>query len=378
MNALTLLMSLRRTGLLLLACVAIPAADPPPVPDPLGLGERLAIIDLLQETYHIHPAAGETLEQLQARYAAAWSKTQTPEQREDAELKERMQRLRRHISDNFGQVADPNLDEAGLIVLLRRLKNDAQNRASSAEQAIDPPRERRSTSPAPVAAAPPVERQPNVPSTEPASPPTVTVKRLTFTAEGVTDCLYWNDGPRALLVVKFGQDHNGAFAGIPEKTWGIVSRAKTAHRVVALLGHGNGTGIARNSIEDHLKVNRNFYETVGGQLPERKVECLLFGSCSAHNPDQMSVMRDGLGYYPTWKVAGGSRNLMNGAVFLAAFNTIIDLPENRPFRGFFRFTPSDVEVSSVGEVGLDGKRDEVSKWTVGIFATGGLSVTKNP
>jgi hypothetical protein len=378
MNAWTASLSLRRLGLLLLACLAIPAADPPPVPDPLGLGERLALIDLLQETYHIHPGAGETLEQLQARYVAAWSKTQTPEQREDAELQERMQRLRRHISDNFGQLADPNLDEAGLIALLRRLKNEAQNRAPSAEQVIDPPGERRTTAPAPVVAAPPVDRRSNAPSTEPTSPSTVTVKRVTFTAEGVTDCLYWNDGPRALLVVTFGADHNGAFAGIPEQTWGIVSRAKTAHRVVALLGHGNGTGIARKSIEDHLKVNRNFYETVGGQLPARKIECLLFGSCSAQNPDQMSVMRDGLGYYPTWKVAGGSRNLMNGAVFLAAFSTIIDLPENTPFRGFFRFTPSEVEVSSVGEVGLDGKRGDVSKWTVGISPTGGLSVTQNP
>lgn len=365
-------------GLLLLACVAIPAADPPPVPDPLGLGERLALIDLLQETYGIHPATGETLEQLQKRYADAWSKTRTPEQREEAEQLERMQRLRRHISDGFGQTADPTLDEAGLIALLRRLKTEAQDRAPSAEQAIDPPSERRTASPAPVATAPPAVRRPAPSDTDDVQPATATVKRIPFKAEGVADCLYWNDGPRALLIVTFGEDHNGAFTGIPERTWGIVSRAKTPHRVVALLGHGNGTGIGRKSIEDHLSTNRTFYETVGGQLPARKVECMLFGSCSAHNPDQMSVMRDGLGYYPTWKVAGGSRNLMNGAVFLAAFSNIIDLPESTPFRGFFRFTPSEEEVSAVGEVGIDGKRGNVSKWTVAISPAGGLSVVQKP
>lgn len=378
MNARTSSLLLRRMGILLLACLALPAADPPPVPDPLGLGERLALIDLLQETYGIHPATGETLEQLQARYAAAWSKARTPEQREAAELHERMQRLRRHISEGFGQVADPLLDEAGLIALLRGLKSEAQNRAPSAEQSIDPPAERRAPTPAPVATAPAAGRRPTLPDADDAPPSSVIVKRIPFKADGVAECFFWSDGPRALVVVTFGDDHNGAFNGIPEQTWGIVRRAKTPRRVVALLGHGNGTGIGEKSIEDHLSANRNFYETVGGQLPARKIECLLFGSCSAHNPDQMSIMRDGLGYYPTWKVAGGSRHLMNGAVFLAAFNTIIDMPESTPFRGFFRFTPSEDDVSAVGEVGVDGKRGNVSKWTVEVTPAGGLSIVQKP
>ncbi len=377
MTARILSTSLPRWGLLLLACLTTPAADPPPVPDPLGLGERLALITLLQETYGIHPATGETVAQLQERYAAAWSKTRTPEQREQAEQHERMQRLRRHISEGFGQDADPSLDETGLIALLRRLKSEAQERARVAVVVDDVTAERRPAAPTPAAAGRPVDKEPEQPALQPISPPTFTVKRIPFAAEGVAECTFWSDGPRALLAVTFGRDHNGAFAGIPEQTWSIVSQAKTPHRVVALLGHGNGTGIARKSIEDHLRTNRTFYETLGGQLPERKVECLLFGSCSAYNPDQMSIMRDGLGYYPTWKVAAGSRHLMNGAVFIGALRTIIDLPADTPFRGFFRFIPSEHEVSAVGEVGLDGKRADVSNWKVEVSPSG-LNITQRP
>jgi hypothetical protein len=368
---------LLRLALLLLTGMAASAADPPPVPDPLGLGERLALITLLQETYAIHPATGETLAQLQERYAAAWRKAQAPPP-EEAGQRERMQRLRRHVSERFGQDADPALDEAGLLALLHRLQDAERDRAPSPDPARDAAVADRRTAPrAPAVTPPAVANRPDPPNADPGRMPTTVVKRIPFAADGVSDCSYWSDGQRALLVVIFGEDRNGAFDGIPEQTWSVIARAKTPHRVVALLGHGNGTGIARHSIEDHLRANRVFYESVGGQLPARKVECLLFGSCSAQNPDQMGIMRDGLGYYPIWKVAAGSRNLMNGAVFIAALNTIIDLPSTTPFRGFFRFTPSEQEVSSVGEVGVDGERAEVSKWTVEASA-GGLTTTRRP
>jgi hypothetical protein len=370
---------LLRPTLMLLASLAA-AADPPPVPDPLGLGERLALIDLLQETYAIHPGAGETLAQLKQRYAAAWraaqAAAQTPEQRAEVERGERMARLRRLIDERFGQAADPALDEDGLIALLQRLKDEARERAAAAAPADDTAAERRPAARAATAPpSPPVARPPGDPV--PARGSAATAKHVPFAAEGVSDCSFWSDGPRALLVVTFGEDHNGAFAGIPEHTWSIVSQAKTPHRVVALLGHGNGTGIARSSIEDHLRANRGFYETLGGQLPARKVDCLLFGSCSAHNPDQMAIMRDGLGYYPTWKVAAGARSAMNGVVFFAALNAIIDLPATTPFRGFFRFASPEHDVSSVGEVGIDGERAEVSIWTVERSA-GGWTTTRRP
>ncbi len=371
-------LSLLRMTLLLLAWMATSAADPPTVPDPLGLGERLALIDLLQETYGVHPGTGETLEQLQKRYAAAWHKAQAPEPREETERNERMLRLRQHISEHFGQVADPALDEAGLIALLHRLQGEAQDRTPSSDPAADSAADRRTAPRTPAPTVTPAANHPERPTPDSGRTPGIVTKRIAFAAEGVSSCNFWHDGERALLLVTFGQAHNGAFAGIPEGTWSVVSRAKTAHRVVALLGHGNGTGIARHSIEDHLRAHREFYETVGGQLPARKVECLLFGSCSAQNPDQMGIMRDGLGYYPIWKVAAGSRNLMNGPVFLAALTTIIDLPSTTPFRGFFRYTASKEEVSSVGEVGIDGERGEVSIWTVEMSPTGGLTTSRRP
>ena len=86
---------------------ALSAADPPPVPDPLGLGERLALIDCLQETYHITPPIGESLDQLRTRYAAAWTlaQAQTPEHRDADSKQQREDRLRRLIATRFHQEA---------------------------------------------------------------------------------------------------------------------------------------------------------------------------------------------------------------------------------------------------------------------------------
>ena len=64
---------MRITVLLVIAASLGCAADWPAVPDPLGLGPRLALIDLLHESYHLAVPAGIIDDELIALYTRAKS-----------------------------------------------------------------------------------------------------------------------------------------------------------------------------------------------------------------------------------------------------------------------------------------------------------------
>ncbi|MEK7414816.1 MAG: hypothetical protein AAB263_15990, partial [Planctomycetota bacterium] len=290
------------------------------MPDPIGLGERLALIDHLQDIYQVRPPANANLDQLRKLYREAWEKRQQPAvattTTDVAAQRDRELRLRRHIADRHGVQADAALDEVGLQRLLRKL--DAERAVSdTAEIAtrVAEDRERATNfvpeiTPEPAATRTAPSATTAASTVPPASAPraaSVSVRHLTFKAAGVSDCVLVTEGEQAALLVLFGADHNGAFADIPDASWACLRTAPSIHRGVLLLGHGTGSTIAGESIETHLKANKAFYETMGDTQPRRAIECLVFASCSASNPDQMRAMRDGLGYFPTWRVATAPR-----------------------------------------------------------------------
>jgi hypothetical protein len=376
-------------GIIAIALLALgrgEAADPPPVPDPLGLGERLALIDYLQATYGIHPPPGETVEDLRQRYVTAWSKAQAPVPDDVADQNERIRRLRQRISDRFHQDAEPTLDESALVDLLHRLESEQQDKddaaiaARAAKDAVRPatptPTPASGSPIAHLAAATPSPLT-NTASTGQLMRPQTAQMRISFPADGVSDCTYWHDAKHDLLIVTFGTDHNGAFTNLDTMTWQSFCQATEVHRAVALFGHGNGTGIASQSIDAHLKKYKDFYESLGGQLPPHQLECLLFASCSEQNANQMTAMRDGLGYYPTWKVAAGARTYMNGPVFLAAVQAVINRPAASTFRGIFRYGQTGDDVASIGEVGEDGERGQLTYWRV-LKSASGFTTTEQP
>jgi hypothetical protein len=371
--------------LLLAACSGWAlAADPPPVPDPLGLGERLALIDCLQETYRITPPIGETLDQLRARYAAAWTQAQaqTAEHRDADSAALRVDRLRRLISARFHQDADRALDEDGLLAELHRLERIQEDEdqvklatlAASAGAAPHAP----GSAPAPGSAAAPgtapapgsAAARPPAPAGRPPAPlahaaPEVDV-HLHPAMEALSDCWYRRSGDHTILMVTLGGDWNGALRGAPERVWDTFHRAKEIHRAVAIFGHGTGTGIAGLSIKDHLRKYQDFYESMGGQEAQEKLSCLLFASCSEGSADQIAEMRNGLGYYPTWRIAAGARVAMNIAVFLGALRGIMDLPAEQSYRGVYRFGTNNEFAAAFGEVGVDGERaNPVNVWVDG-------------
>jgi hypothetical protein len=365
--------------LLIAACSGFAfAADPPLVPDPLGLGERLALIDCLQETYHVTPPIGESLDQLRARYVTAWNQAQaqTPEHQDADSQQVRVERLRRLISTRFHQEADPTLDENGLLAELHRLEGiqQDQDQLRLAALAASPDAGGKGTGSAPArapAAVPftaPAARPPTAPGL-PALPAKVALTldlHLETTMEGVSECLYKRGNDHSILMVHIGGDWNGAFRGAPEHIWATYRNAKEIHRAVAILGHGNGTGIGGLSIMDHIKKYQAFYESMGGQEPSERIACLLFASCSEGSSEQIGEMRNGLGYYPTWRIAAGARVTMNLAVFLGALRGIMDQPSSTPFRGVYRYGTNTEFSGAVGEVGVDGERgNPVNFWVDG-------------
>jgi hypothetical protein len=77
-------------------------------------------------------------------------------------------------------------------------------------------------------------------------------------------------------------------------------------------------------------------------------------------------MRNGLGYYPTWRIAAGARVTMNMAVFIGALRGIMDLPAEQAYRGVYRFGTNTEFSAAVGEVGADGERgNPINYWVDG-------------
>lgn len=347
-------------------------AEPPPVPDPIGLGERLALIDHLREAYGEQPRAGATLEELRTMYARAWAARQAGPVADAAAVAataDRIARLRRHLAERFGVAADPTLDEPALQELLRRHEAARASRAE-AEIAAMAEADRQTprpplAAPTPVPGVPPSAASAPAASAQAASAPAASsdgVFPLAFTARGVADCLLVRQGERRCLLVAFGTDHNGAFTGIREGVWARVAQAPAIRRSVLLLGHGGGTDVGGENIEAHLRAFKDFYETMGGTMPAAPIDCLVLASCSAGNPDQMRAMRDGLGYFPTWRVATGPRSLATGISVLAALTDVAARPAQPAWRGLYRMGLSGDAVAAFGEVGIAGERAETSYW----------------
>lgn len=253
---------------LCICCVAF-TAEPPALPDPYGLGERLVLLEHLRDDYGKRPPPGATLDELRRLYAAAWQAKQAPaEDLEDHGRAERERRLRGRIADRHGVKADADLDETGLVALLHRL--DAERAVRDQQAIADLLAADRDRQPAPASASEPAASP--IPAAAPEATPAATAAapvatkefvRIAFKAAGVAECWLARKDGRSCLLVTFGIDHNGAFGTIREEAWVRLARAGAFNRSVLLLGHGGGTDVGGENIEAHLRTNKGFYETMG-------------------------------------------------------------------------------------------------------------------
>lgn len=355
-------------------------AEPPPVPDPFGLGERLALIDHLREAYGLRPEPGSDLEALRAAYATAWAARQRPAD-VDAGRPERERRLRARIAERHGVEPEAGLDEPALQALLRRLDaeraaRDAADIAELAARDAAAPRPPAEQAEAPGAAEAPAAAPASGPAATPRAPAAAraAVRALPFAAPGVTGCYLATAGDRAALLVIFGTDHNGAFADIPEASAVTMLNAPHFRRGILLLGHGAGNAINSEPIARHLAANKDFYETMGGTQPAAPVECLVFAACAGGGQAQMAAMREGLGYWPTWRVASGDNAFTTRLNVVAALQAVAARPPAPAWRGMFRLRMGGAEIVSFGDVGVDGERAETSFYRIVPEETGGWRV----
>ena len=353
--------------LLLVLATGLWAQEPPPPADPLGLGERLALIEALRDTYGIRVEPGADLADLRARYAVAWQARQAPPAEDPAVERDAQARLRERIRFRFQREPPAELDAVGLTALYRQL-----TAAAAEKDAAHIARRLQEPDSAPVAPAPePIAGSPAEPPSAGSPPqPAKTVGGLRvievpFAVEGVAGAAVIA-GTKPALCVQFGGQRGREFDGVFAALYAKLSAGRGPRDAVFLLGHGNGVTINGAPIGPHLRANREFYETLGHTRPARRLECIVIASCARGSPVQMSAMRDGFGYYPTWRVATADRSYANALSVIAAFGAIADRPATTAWRGIFRMGREPEVVGSLGEVGEDGAKGGMLYFDLGV------------
>jgi hypothetical protein len=165
-------------------------------------------------------------------------------------------------------------------------------------------------------------------------------------------------GTKTSLWVHFGDQGAIDFRAVAQAFHAQLERATAVPDAVFLIGHGGGVTIGGTQLDAHLRAQRAFYETLGGARPAQPLACLVVASCANGAADQLVQMRDGLGYYPTWRVATGDGDAANILTVLAALKDVVDRPAQPSYRARYRIREGGVEVTSFGEVGEGGARSE--------------------
>jgi hypothetical protein len=313
----------------------------------------------------VAPPAGADLPVLRALYAAAWAKRQglTPpaetiasdpagEQVAEADLR---QRLRRQLIDRHGvePAAEATLaelrSERDRLAAADAARDQAVIAAKLAAAAAAAPVW---SEPAPAAAA---AGRPPVAAGEPPAASGLRVVPVQLLDPGIGQAMAVDDGRVRVVIAQLGDDAKGAFRNLPQALWTRLSAAPAIRRAACVLGHGDGYRIGGVGLTDHLRKHRTFYETIGGTAPAQRLDCLIIASCSAGSAFQMEAMRDGLGYYPTWRVASGARTYADAASVLSAVEGVVARRADEPYRAVFRWR-AELPVACFGEVGPDGER----------------------
>lgn len=363
------------------------AADVPPVPDPYGLGERLALIDHLNEVYGEHIEPGTTLKDLRAQYLTAWTNSHsTTEIPMTALERDEAQRLRYHLKTEYGY---HDLDQTSLADL-REWLSVAEGKATVVREldvaaAVEKARQR----PERELPAPPIrtEADPIVAQTEPVrsdalarnetsvpSPKRWQTKELPLPEGTFRRVLTWQREGRAMLAVQMGDPGGLDFDGACYQIAALIGNSPAPfERGIFIIGHGTGVSVGDQELDEHLKRYKYFYETLGGTAERKNVECLILASCSKGGSIQMRTIRDGLGYLPKWRVATGHRTFANLPTVFAAAAAVLQQDGSKPYRGSFRWS-DEYDAASTGEVGSDSKTGNLLVFRVSV--TGGQLVVE--
>lgn len=316
----------------------------PPVPNPYGFDARLALRTHLEEAFNQRDVAHLGWEALVARYHALVAPAPAPAPiapppapgRDEAAAAERVRRdnLLLQLERQFGITPLPGTPTDELQRLVDRCVQEGREAA------------RPSPPPPPPAGGTVVRRPPAGP--EPAAAPAA----LTLNdPSGVLASVVAERDGRRCLAVCFSPDLLVPFPETIAAARHALARAHGARNALILLGHGDGTRIGvdtENPIElaRHLRANREAYEAAAGG----RLDCVALISCSPASDTQFLAFRDGLGYYPQWRVSAWERTNQTIGSAIAALELALATPREQRLRAVV-YHGEARDLASLGEVG---------------------------
>jgi len=326
----------------------------PPVPNPYGFDLRLALRTHLEDNFAQHDVAHLSGRELVARYRALTRPEppdavapppadRRPSEAVSAEHARRLNILLQ-LEREYGErpAADTSTDE--LRARLDALVQAARERAQpSAPREVAQP-----VSTLPV--------DPNAPAAQPADPAVTELDLATLTDAtavlgGVVIAFDRGAGDR-LAGVCFSDDLGIHFATVMRRFAQAMQRSEPARTGLLLLGHGNGVDIGVGgahpvNLTSHLRRNVAAYHAL---LGVERIDCVVILSCSRKADAQFTAFRDGLGYYPTWRVSAWEHTLQTLASGLAATELALSQPPGTDFRAAV-FHGKEADVASLAEAG---------------------------
>jgi hypothetical protein len=379
---------MRRTAQLVLWCLLglCAAADPvvypglPPIPNPFGFDDRLALRTHLEEQLHLTGLAGKSEAELLAAYrlAVAAAATTAAGPAGEAERQRRdliALRLRRDFKvdadpaasadDLARQLAEREAAEAArlrrdLIVLqLRRQYGVTVNEQASTDDLArqlasfveaDPIRARRDAESSataradePAAAGGPATTRPRG-MTGPALVP-LPADALA-NAGGVIAGLQVDQGGDRVVGICFNQELIADLRACVGFASAAMAQSDPARTCLILLGHGDGTHIGTVDLVSHLKANRDAYRRLFGV---NEIDCVAVLSCSRRNDAQFLAFRDGLGYYPRWRVSAWENTYQTVLSGLGALQLVLEQDGRDDLRAVV-YHGEETAVASLAEV----------------------------
>jgi len=313
---------LRALLLLLVALLRVAAQDEQTqVPDPLGLGERLALIDYLQ-THGQSVTPGADLSQLRSAYrdltgaATIGSADAEKSARDEAVLV---------LWRSYNVVAPENETLAQLQKRLVDLASSSAN-ASDIEQLHERADARAAAAATQLAPGPANDAGAQNPDSDPAThgpsrAPAAAddagggavvqeVTRPSDMSEQVHAYLI-SPGASPILLVCLNPELLEPVRSIL-RTWPAEDRvAAGITSTVIIHCHSSGTyfspgvltdALTGGDLSEHLRRNREYYETLAGTRERKIIDFAVMTGCNPSGSDQESQLRDGFGYRPVHRV----------------------------------------------------------------------------
>lgn len=338
------------------------------VPDPLGLGERLALIDWLRERGEpVEP--GTELEPLRVRYRAATGQdgaAGAAAEREAAVLA---------LWRGHGVVGDASASVEQLRARLAELDAvkagaDAAERQRQLAAANSPDLPWAAALPGTSAGVSEPARQEGATARAKPAPALAEVREIQRPrdmGDGVRAFLISPDRSPILLVV-CDADLMGLMEVVLPR-WPAEERlAAGVDGAIIIHAHSDGGNFNRavvagaqevgGDLAAHLRRNREYYETMAGTRARRNLDMAAMTGCNFGGFNQDAQLRDGLGYRPTHRAFTVPNHLDAGIVCLPAIHAAGSTPFDRMRPLHARFTFAEKLSDS------DGKAHPVACYAV--------------